>query len=58
MVSQIGGVLVNQASAHKESDTLEELLQYAGNPLEKKRIEFKARAIQTHLDVHDWSRYI
>lgn len=39
-------------------EAAEELLQYAGNPLEKKRIEFKARAIQAHLDVHDWSRYI
>lgn len=36
----------------------EELLQYADNPLEKRRIKFKARAIQAHLDVHDWSKYI
>lgn len=39
-------------------EAAEELLQYADNPLEKKRIKFKARAIQAHLDVHDWSRYI
>ncbi|WP_308606330.1 Fic family protein [uncultured Corynebacterium sp.] len=39
-------------------EAAEELLQYADNPLEKKRIKFKARAIQAHLDMHDWSRYI
>ncbi|MBU5655182.1 hypothetical protein KPA07_09735 [Corynebacterium aurimucosum] len=39
-------------------EAAEELLQYADNPLEKKRIKLNARAIQAHLDMHDWSRYI
>ena len=45
-------------TSDQSREVAEELLQHADKPLEKRRIEFKARVTQAHLDVHDWSKYI